>query len=395
MIHRPDNPIDFLIERIGKKEPIRVFVLGPPGSISKVLAKRLSRDMDFTTISAGDVIRKEAAKTTDIGKQIAECLKNYRYIPDNVIGYVIKNHILKCENEFKNWILEGYPRTKAQALSLQKIGIIPDKFILLNVDKDKSIEKIKKSMIDDGTNHVGEELDTAAEVALSEYDLHIGGVKDCYKQFIYEADVDKPMDEMEQDLLKMVKIKLNDPMRPPRIIILGPPGSGRATQATSISQRYGIVHVSVMNLMKDEIAKKSTRGKIIAECISKGELVPSTIVISLVEHRLKQSDCYVNGWVMDGFPKTVEQVSLLTQMKIIPTKVVILECKQEVCIDRLRMKRIDPITGHLYNLADNIPDDEEVSKRLIEIEGNDEETVKRRWYLWDEFVGKIEEIFSS
>lgn len=395
VIHRPDAPIDFLIERIGKKEPIRIFVVGPPGSISKLLAKRLAKDMGFTTISVGDIVRKEATKTTDIGKQIAECLKTYRYIPDDVIGYIIKNHILKCENEYQNWVLEGFPRTKAQALSLQKIGIIPDKFIMLNVERTQSLEKLKKSMIEQGTNLVGEDLETAAEVALSEYELHVGGVRDSYKKFIYDAAVDKPMDEMEQDLLKMVKIKLNDPMRPPRIIILGPPGSGRSTQARSLAERYGIVHVSVMDLLKEEMGKKTTRGKIIANCIIKGELVPSIIVISLVEHRLKESDCYVNGWVMDGFPKTIEQVSLLTQMKIVPTKVVILECKQEVCIERLSMKRIDPVTGFYYNLAENAPDDGDVLARLIEIEGNDEDTVKRRWYLWDEFVGKIEEMFSS
>lgn len=98
---------------------------------------------------------------------------------------------------------------------------------------------------------------------------------------------------------------------------------------------------------------------------------------------------------MDGFPKTVEQVSLLTQMKIIPTKVVILECRQEVCIERLSLKRIDPITGLYYNLADQVPEDQEVYDRLIGIEGNDTETVKKRWFQWDEFVGKIEEIFSS
>lgn len=325
IIHRPDSPIDFLIERIGKKEPIRIFVVGPPGSISKLLAKRLAKDMGFTTISVGDIVRKEATKTTDIGKQIAECLKTYRYVPDDVIGYIIKNHILKCENEYQNWVLEGFPRTKAQALSLQKIGIIPDKFIMLNVERAQSLEKLKKSMIEQGTNLVGEDLENAAEVALSEYELHVDGVRDSYKKFIYEAAVDKPMDEMEQDLLKMVKIKLNDPMRPPRIIILGPPGSGRSTQARSIAERYGIVHVSVMDLLKEEMGKKTTRGKIVANCITKGELVPSIIVISLVEHRLKESDCYVNGWVMDGFPKTIEQVSLLTQMKIVPTKVVILE----------------------------------------------------------------------
>lgn len=393
LIHRPDSPLDFLIERIGKQEPIRVFITGPPGSIAKNLSRRISKDLGFTTISTEEILKKESKK--DTAKNIADCLKNYRYAPDDITARLVKNHILKCENEYKNWVLEGFPKTKAQALAIQKIGIIPDKFILLNVDRDESIEKIKKAMIDDGTSLVGDGLERAAETTLSEYNLHIKGVKECYSKFLYEAEADKPLDQMEQDLMHMLKLKLKDPMRPPRIIILGPPGSGRATQAKNIARRYGIAHVSVMELFKTEMAKNTPRGKQIAECVSKGEPVPNSIVISLVEHRLKESDCIVNGWVMDGFPKTKEQVTLLTQMKINPTKVVILECKQEVCIERLGMKRIDPITGFYYNLADQAPEDKEVHDRLVGIEGNDEATVIKRWNQWDEFVGKIEEIFNN
>ena len=182
---------------------------------------------------------------------------------------------------------------KSQALGLQKIGVIPDKFIMLNVDRSTSIEKIKKTMIEDGTDLVGEELDKASETALNEYELHVDGVRECYRQFIYEAEASKPMDEMEQDLLTMVRIKINNPMRPPRIIILGPAGSGRATQSRSLAKKYGIVHVSVVDLMKQEMAKKTARGKIITQCMMKGELVPSVNVISLVEHRLKQSKLFL------------------------------------------------------------------------------------------------------
>jgi adenylate kinase family enzyme len=136
---------------------------------------------------------------------------------------------------------------------LQKIGIIPDKFILLNVNRDTSIERIKKALIDDGSKLIGTELDRAAETALTEYELHIKGVKESYSKFIYEADADKSLEEMEQDLLKMVQLKVSDPMRPPRVIILGPPGSGRSTQAKHIAKKYGIIHVSIVELLRDEM----------------------------------------------------------------------------------------------------------------------------------------------
>lgn len=95
LIHRPDNPLDFLIERIGKKEPIRVFIVGPPGSMAKSLARRLSKELGFTSISLGDIMRRESMKSNDIGAKILEGIKNYRYISDDIVIYIIKNFILK------------------------------------------------------------------------------------------------------------------------------------------------------------------------------------------------------------------------------------------------------------------------------------------------------------
>ena len=120
-------------------------------------------------------------------------------------------------------------------------------------------------MIDDGTKFVGADLDRAAENAISEYNLHIKAVRDSYSKFIYEADADKSLEEMEQDLVKMVRIKISDPMRPPRIIILGPPGSGRSTQAKHVAKKYGIVHISIIELLKEEMNRKTARGNTIAE----------------------------------------------------------------------------------------------------------------------------------
>lgn len=101
-----------------------------------------------------------------------------------------------------------------------------------------------------------------------------------------------------------VKYKMNAPRRPPRVILLGPPGSGRSSQASIIAKRFGLVHISTRDLLKNEINKNPDVGIVISKCIDNGALVPDSVLIPLVEQRLKQSDCRINGWIMDGFPQT-------------------------------------------------------------------------------------------
>lgn len=84
-----------------------------------------------------------------------------------------------------------------------------------------------------------------------------------------------------------IRYKSNAPRRPPRVILLGPPGSGRSTQASIIAKRYGLVHVSTRELLKNEINKNPDIGITISRCIDNGALVPDSILLPLVEQRLK------------------------------------------------------------------------------------------------------------
>lgn len=151
----------------------------------------------------------------------------------------------------------------------------------------------------------GPELEETANQAVEEYELHVKGVKEAFKGFIYEySAVDKAQNDVANDLARMLRIRYrsNAPRRPPRVILLGPPGSGRSTQAEVISKRYGLVHICTRTLLKSEIARNPAAGKNISHCLDNGLLVPDQIVLPLVEQRLKQSDCRVNGWILDGFP---------------------------------------------------------------------------------------------
>jgi adenylate kinase family enzyme len=145
---------------------------------------------------------------------------------------LVKKQIMQYEKEGQSWIIEGFPRTKVQALSLQKIGVIPDKFILLEVKRSTSITKVKNNLIAANTTLYGPELDEVAGQAIDEYDLNVKGVKTAFKGFLYEYNaIDKPQNDVANELARMLRIRFrsNAPRRPPRVILLGPPGSGRSS----------------------------------------------------------------------------------------------------------------------------------------------------------------------
>jgi adenylate kinase family enzyme len=105
---------------------------------------------------------------------------------------LVKKQILQYEKEHLSWIIEGFPRTKVQALSLQKIGVIPDKFIVLDVKKSTSVTRVKNNLIQSNTVLYGPELEDVANQAIDEYELHIKGVKNAFNGFVYEYNaVDK------------------------------------------------------------------------------------------------------------------------------------------------------------------------------------------------------------
>jgi adenylate kinase len=125
---------------------------------------------------------------------------------------------------------------------------------------------------------------------VEEYRLHIKGVKASFPGFVYEYQADeKDQNEVANDLARMLRIryKSDAPRRPPRVILLGPPGSGRSTQAKIISKRFGLAHVCTRSLIKAEIVKKPDLAQVIAKCLKEGQLVPESVVIPLIEHRLK------------------------------------------------------------------------------------------------------------
>jgi adenylate kinase len=121
------------------------------------------------------------------------------------------------------------------------------------------------------------------------------------------------------------------------IIIFGPPGSGKGTQAEKIAERYGIPHISTGDMFRAAMQQGTDLGKQITERMKKGILISDEITIKLVELRLKETDC-TEGFILDGFPRTIEQAEALDEMAEIGF-VIVLDVSDEVVIDRIMKRR--------------------------------------------------------
>lgn len=198
--------------------------------------------------------------------------------------------------------------------------------------------------------------------------MNINAVRGSFKQFIFEYNAtDVIVSDVTKDLARMLRLryKSDAPRRPPRVILLGPPGSSRSTQSKILSDSFGMVNVSPIELLKVEAERNPGVKLRVREAIEKGDPIPDEIILRLVDARLRQSDCRVNGWVLDGFPENEAQINLLRAMRIKPSLVVIFEQPVEESVRRLLNKRIDPLTGIHYNTEVHPPKSELVNSRLI------------------------------
>ena len=125
-----------------------------------------------------------------------------------------------------------------------------------------------------------------------------------------------------------------------KLILLGPPGAGKGTQAAKIAERYSLAHISTGDMLRAEIASETPLGMKAKALIDEGELVPDEIIVGMVENRIKQDDC-VNGFLLDGFPRTIEQAQCLLEFSDID-RAVCINVPDEQIIGRMASRRVCP-----------------------------------------------------
>ena len=167
---------------------------------------------------------------------------------------------------------------------------------------------------------------------------------------------------MEVQTSSAVGVKTNQQVVGP-IVLLGPPGAGKGTQAKLIAETYGIPQISTGDILRDNVARKTELGVKAKEIMARGDLVPDELVCGMVADRLMQADC-VRGFILDGFPRTVRQAEWLDtqlekmragkdgkgQQACAPPVVIRLVVEYNQLLQRLTGRRSCPTCGLIYNV---------------------------------------------
>lgn len=147
------------------------------------------------------------------------------------------------------------------------------------------------------------------------------------------------------------------------LVLLGPPGAGKGTQATKIAEKYNIPHISTGDIFRKNVKEGTPLGQKAQEFMSKGELVPDDLVIELVEDRLTEDDCKV-GFLLDGFPRTVYQAekfdAYLKEKKAAIDKILDIDVAKEELIGRMIGRRVCKACGATYHIKNMPPKTEGV-----------------------------------
>lgn len=183
-----------------------------------------------------------------------------------------------------------------------------------------------------------------------------------------------------------------------RVILLGPPGAGKGTQAKFISEKYGIPQISTGDMLRAAVKAETEMGLKVKAVMESGALVSDDIIIAIVKERIAESDC-ANGFLFDGFPRTIPQAEALQAAGVPIDKVLEISVDDEEIVTRMSGRRVHEASGRVYHVVFNPPKqegvDDETGEALVQREDDKEETVRKRLQVYQDQTRPLVDFYQS
>jgi len=185
-----------------------------------------------------------------------------------------------------------------------------------------------------------------------------------------------------------------------RLVLLGPPGAGKGTQAKFIEERLGVPHISTGDLLRGAVQRQTALGQAAEQYMTRGELVPNDVVVEMIAERIKERDC-LEGFLLDGFPRNLTQAEVLERMLVSHRAqldhVVSIRVHPEELIRRLSGRRTCRSCGAMYHVVFNPPKQNERCDRcggeLFQRDDDREDTIRARLAVYDRETAPLHDYY--
>jgi len=357
------------LDRVILKDPKVLFIIGGPGSGKGTQCEMLVKKFGFTHLSSGDLLRDAVASGSPIGKQLDEAMKRGELVSLTIVLQLIKEAMIKAAFKgSKGFLIDGYPREVDQGRQFEEAIKPCDKVIYFNVSDETMTSRLTfrgqtSGRVDDNAETIKKRLVTfhsATQPVVKAY---------AKKGKLAEIHAEGKKEDIFYDACRAAEMALNPAldMTNKRIIfVCGGPGSGKGTQCERIVAKYGFTHLSSGDLLREAVASGSLLGRQLDSLMERGELVPMEMVLKLIKNAMVAKSLTSNGFLIDGYPRKVEQGVMFE-------------------------KDITPCKGVLYFEVS----DEEMTKRLLirgETSGrvdDNEETIRSRLVTFHEATAPV------
>ena len=183
-----------------------------------------------------------------------------------------------------------------------------------------------------------------------------------------------------------------------KIVLLGPPGAGKGTQAETLCKTFSIPHISTGNMLREAVEEETDLGLEAKALMDAGILVSDEVIVGLVEDRISKADCK-KGFLFDGFPRTIPQAQALVDRDIFIDAVVEIHVPDEDIIERMSGRRMHPGSGRNYHVIYNPPriegKDDLTGEDLVQREDDKPETVKDRLEVYQKQTAPLINFYSE
>lgn len=183
-----------------------------------------------------------------------------------------------------------------------------------------------------------------------------------------------------------------------RIIFLGPPGSGKGTQAELISREFSIPKISTGDILREAVANGTQLGKKAEEKMKRGELVDDETIIGIIKERVEKEDCK-NGYILDGFPRNLAQAKALESIPANGEFVFLFKISKEELVKRLTSRLVCPKCKAVYNKISLPPKIDEICdicfSPLVQRSDDNEETIEKRYKVWEAENGVLTDYYEK